>query len=395
MAELPKGFHAAGAACGLKRDPNRLDISLIVCDQPSVAAGVYTRNLVCAAPVILDRERTPSSKIRAVITNSGNANACTGKQGMRDATSMAEITARAIGCEPEQVLVMSTGVIGQPLDITRIEGGIHSAASKLSGASDGLAAAAQGILTTDTVEKIATAECDIDGLAFTITGIAKGSGMIAPNMATMLAVVMTDANISQSAAQELLGRIAERTFNRISVDGHTSTNDTVLLFASGKVSDKPLQGEPLRQLSSAIEAVCTQLARAIVRDGEGAQHVVEIRVGGCATDDDAFAIAQAVGNSPLVKTAFTGCDPNWGRIVSAAGYAGPQFDPEGVSLSINGVQLYRDGMPIDFDDAAVSESMQQPDVLVELTFSEGGGRTTFWTCDLTREYIRINAEYRT
>ena len=392
-ARLPAGFRAAGAFCGLKADSRQLDISLIVCDQPTVAAGVYTRNQVSAAPVVLDRQRTPSNSIRAVVANSGNANACTGEQGMRDAQQMASATAKAIGCDAEQVLVMSTGVIGQLLDMNKIAAGIHQAAEQVH--ADGLVAAARGIMTTDTAEKIATAEAWVADQSVRVTGIAKGSGMIAPNMATMLAVIMTDARMTPAVAQQVLREVSDRTFHCISVDGHTSTNDTVLLLASGCVGAVEFGARELPAVSTAIEQVCTELSRAIVSDGEGAGHLVEIRVTGCNTFDDARIIAKSVASSPLVKTAVAGCDPNWGRIVSAAGYAGPAFDTEGVSLAINGTLLYHHGVPVEFDEAEVSGAMHQREVLVELTFSEGDASASFWTCDLTAEYVRINADYRT
>ncbi len=395
MPQLPKGFRASGVHCGIKTDASNPDISLITSDSSAVAAGVYTQNLVCAAPVLVDRERTPSDQTRAVITNSGNANACTGEQGMRDCLKMAELTANALNIAPEQVLVMSTGIIGQALDMAKIEAGIQAAAESLADDEPALHAAAAGIMTTDTVEKIASLSMSLGEEAITITGIAKGSGMIAPNMATMLAVVMTDATLTASDAQSILADATKKSFNRISVDGHASTNDTLLLLASGKTKMSST-GEDLRVLRQGIETVCIELAKAIVNDGEGASHLIEIQVTGCANNEDADVICRAIANSPLVKTAITGCDPNWGRIVSAAGYAGVQFDPTRVSLKMNGTLIYQSGAPIAFDTSALSQSMRDHrDVLIELSVGSGPGSNVFWTCDLTVDYVHINADYHT
>jgi len=390
-SSLPLGFRAAGTYCGIKRNPNKKDISLIVGDNDVVAVGVYTRNLVCAAPVVLDRARTPGANLRAVITNSGNANACTGEQGDKDAVAMTEITAKAVGCDPSQVLVMSTGIMGEPLPMEKIEKGIEAAAKELGTDASAFRAAADGILTTDTVEKMATRTVMLGDDEVTISGFSKGSGMIAPNMATMLGVVMTDARLDPETAQSLMSGITDRTFNCISVDGHMSTNDTVLLLASGAVGDQsagPISGKDAAAFAATLEEVCGELARKIVDDGEGANHLVEIHVRGSDSQDNAFAIAKSVANSPLVKTAITGCDPNWGRIVSAAGYAGPSFDPMKVSLKVNGTPLYEKGCPIVFDAAAVSQTMKDNrEVFIELTFGEGDAESRFWTCDLTKEYI--------
>lgn len=394
--KLPKGFQASGTYCGIKQNDSKKDISLIVADKNAVAAGVYTKNLVCAAPVVLDRQRTPRSNIRAVITNSGNANACTGNQGDTDAATMCEQTAKAVGCDAEQVLVMSTGIIGEPLPMDKVTAGINDAASKLAASEQSLRDAADGILTTDTVEKLASRTLTLGDNEVTIAGFSKGSGMIAPNMATMLAVVMTDANIDPEFAQRALSDIADVSFNCISVDGHMSTNDTLLLLASGAVGTAPLQGKDAAAFVATLTEVCVELARKIVDDGEGATHLVEIHVQGCDSQSNAFEIARSIANSPLVKTAITGADPNWGRVVSAAGYAGPKFDPQKVGLKINGTELYRSGSPIAFDAESVSQSMRDNrEVLIELTLGEGDAESRFWTCDLTKEYITINADYHT
>lgn len=389
MNKIPKGFRAAAIHSGIK-STDAEDITLIVADEPCVAVGVYTKNQVVAAPVVLDRERTPASNIRAVVVNSGNANACTGELGMRNAKRMTQLVAEAVGCAPEHVLVMSTGIIGEQLPMDKIEAGIPEVSDQLGDSESHLVAAARGIMTTDTKIKIASSsESD-----YSITGIAKGSGMIGPNMATMLATVMTDATLSLEQAQQILSKAVDRSFNSINVDGHTSTNDTVLLLSSGK--GETLSDEQLKTFTSEFESVCKNLAKQIVDDGEGATHLIEISVTGAQSESDARTIAEAIANSPLVKTAFAGNDPNWGRIVSAAGYAGPTIDVEGTSLKLNGTELYRDGAPVEFDAEATSKGMQtNREVFVELTVGDGAGSATYWTCDLTHEYVTINAEYHT
>jgi glutamate N-acetyltransferase/amino-acid N-acetyltransferase len=392
MTTIPNGFRFAGVHCGIKRASDAEDIALIVADQPCVAAGVYTKNQVVAAPVTLDRQRTPGQNIRAVIVNSGNANACTGDEGMRNAKRMAAATAKAIGAAEEQILVMSTGIIGEQLQIDKIETGIRSSVAKLGRGEENFLMAARGFITTDT--KIKTAFRTIESLGIEIAGIAKGSGMIGPNMATMLSTILTNAAISPDAAQRLLSQSVEKSFNSINVDGHTSTNDTVLLLASGK--GITLAGPDLDAFRDELQAVCIDLAKQIVQDGEGATHLVEISITGAASNSDARTIAEAIANSPLVKTAIAGNDPNWGRIVSAAGYAGPKIDIAQTQLTLNQVRLFQRGTPVPFDAVAVSASMKDNrDVFIDLSVGAGDGNTRFWTCDLTHEYVTINAEYHT
>lgn len=393
--DLPKSFRFAGHHCGIKKASKTEDLSLVVADHPCVAAGVYTRNQVVAAPVILDRQRTPSSNIRAVIVNSGNANACTGAQGMQDAVSFTELTAAEIGVSPEQVLVMSTGIIGEPLPMEIIRSGIPQTAARLGHGEEEFLAAARGITTTDTTTKTSSRSFDAgSGEPINIAGMAKGSGMIGPNMATMLGTILTDATLTPEIAQQLLGRFVDASFNSINVDGHTSTNDTVLFLASGQ--DQPLTGEPLEVFARHLEEVCIDLAKQIVTDGEGATHLVEIRIEGAQSDADARQMAEAIANSPLVKTAFAGNDPNWGRIVSAAGYAGPPMEIESTRLALNGTLLFEAGTPVAFEAKQVAASMQQNrDILVELRVGKGNGVCRYWTCDLTHEYVTINAEYHT
>ena len=392
---LPKGFQAAGVYSGVKRDSSKLDLSLIVSDLPAVAVGVYTQNLVYGAPVKLNRQRTPTDSARAVVMNSGIANACTGTQGELDAKAMTADVAQRCGFQEDQVLVMSTGVIGEMLPMEKITNGIEAATKALATTDEALLAAAKGILTTDTCHKICGRQVELQP-AIQVTGVAKGAAMIGPNMATMLAVVMTDAALRVEDAQEGLKDAADESFNCISVDGHTSTSDTVLLIANGAAGGEPLQGSELAKFQATLVEVCEDLAQAIPADGEGATHLITVEVHGCQTRTDAIRIAKTVADSPLVKTAVAGNDPNWGRIVSAAGYAGVHFDPTKVSLLVNGMLLYERGAPVPFDAAAVSASMSsQRDTSIVLLLDEGTTSARFWTTDLTAEYVRLNADYHT
>ncbi|MBI3836843.1 MAG: bifunctional glutamate N-acetyltransferase/amino-acid acetyltransferase ArgJ [Planctomycetia bacterium] len=393
---VPQGFRLSGVYCGVKRNTSKLDLSLIVSDGPAVAAGVYTQNRVFAAPVALDRSRTPAADIRAVVVNSGNANACTGERGLRDAQEMARVAASACGASEKQSLVMSTGIIGAFLPMDKIIPGIQAAAATLARNEDALLAAARGMLTTDTRHKLSGRQITLSGRKIQITGMAKGAAMIGPNMATMLGVILTDAPLDTATAQEMLREVVDHSFNCISVDGHMSTNDTVLLLANGAAGGNVLDGTDVQTFRHALQETCSELARSIPADGEGATHLITLDVTGCATMDAARQIARTVADSPLVKTAVAGADPNWGRIVSAAGYAGIEFDPAGVDLRMNGFLLYQRGAPLEFDAAQVSASIRdQHDTHVVLHFSEGNAQVRFWTTDLTAEYVRLNADYHT
>jgi glutamate N-acetyltransferase/amino-acid N-acetyltransferase len=372
-----------------------------------VAAGVYTKNLVHAAPVKIDRERTPSDSIRVVAINSGVANACTGDQGDVDARQMAAWAAEAVGAKPEQALVMSTGVIGTMLPMAKIQAGIQAASKLLADDERSLENAARGIMTTDTVPKLRGREVTIGGIPTRITGMAKGAAMIGPNMATMLALVMTDACLRKQDAQSALVDAMEESFHCISVDGHMSTNDTVILLANGAATERagssatpaqpqPLTGKGLEDFRTTLFEVCEDLAQSIPADGEGATHLITVEVHGCRSRADALQIGKTIADSPLVKTAVAGADPNWGRVVSAAGYAGVQFDPSKVTLYINGLLLYERGAPVDFDADAVSKSIAgDRDTSIVLILEEGKSAARFWTTDLTAEYVRLNADYHT
>ena len=391
---LPKGFRFAGTACGLKASGKK-DISLIVTDRPVVAAGVYTRNQIVAAPVVNSRSKTPSCSIRAVVTNSGNANACTGQQGIENAQAMCEHLAGFIGCDPEHVLVMSTGVIGVQLSMDQVKNGIEKAYKALAASPENFLEAADAICTTDQSLKVVTRAITLEGQTVKVAGMAKGAGMIAPNMATMLAVITTDATLDHQQAQTMLKTACNESFNRISVDGHTSTNDTVLLLASGEAGPE-LSVEAQTQLQQELNQLLNELAKQIVLDGEGAKHIMAIQVYGAEHDDDAFVIAKTVAASPLVKTAITGGDPNWGRIVSAAGYADAHISPEETCLEICGETIYENGTPVAFDAARLSETMKSNrEVPIVLKVGRGEGTAKYWSSDLTTAYVEFNSEYTT
>ena len=394
--QIPAGFQLGGFHCGIKRNPNKEDLSLIVCDNDTVAAGVYTTNLVVAAPVVWDRERTPSDKIRAVLTNSGNANACTGEQGVKDNAEMAKIVAEKASVSADQVLTMSTGIIGHHLPMEKIRTGLDQVWQRLGTDEALFDAAARGIMTTDKGKKVAYRSCQVAGQQVNLLGMCKGAGMIAPNMATMLGIVLTDAQLSPRQAKDLLTACSNDTFNCISVEGHRSTNDTLLLLASGQAGTGELAGDDLKTFQAELHQLCEDLAKQIPADGEGATHLIAIDVQGCQQRSDAFQIAKTVADSPLVKTAITGGDPNWGRIVSAAGYAGVNFDPQGMELEVNGHLLYREGTPVKFDEKTVSQSIKDNfETHVLLRFREGDAQVRYWTSDLTLDYVRFNSEYRT
>jgi glutamate N-acetyltransferase/amino-acid N-acetyltransferase len=391
---LARGFRYAGIHSGLRPDPDKLDLALVVSDAPARAAGVFTQNRVCAAPVRVCRERLPRGDARGIVICSGNANACTGEQGLKDARRMTECAARALGLKTEQMLVCSTGVIGRLLPMPVIEAGIAKAAQNLGSGSAALDRAAHAILTTDTRIKVSTRAVTLGNVEARLTGFAKGAAMIGPNMATLLAFVLTDASIRQEDLAELAPRAAAHSFNRVSVEGHTSTNDSLIFLANG--SGPPLRDEELRRFNDAAVSVCADLARAIAADAEGANHLITLHVEGTRTEAEAQKIAKAVAESALVKTAIYGGDPNWGRIVSAAGYAGVPFEEADLSLWLGEHLLYDKGTPKDFDAPAVSAFIKNTrEITMRLVFSLGSAHCTYYTCDLTTEYVRLNADYTT
>lgn len=393
------GFRAAAIACGLKSSGS-LDLALLLSEKDCCGAGMFTLNQFPAAPVILDKETLANNPngLRGIVANAGIANACTGLSGLEDARATQRVAARSLGCAPEAILVLSTGVIGVPLDMPKISSGIQAASQRLS-IKNGLEAA-KAIMTTDTHPKHIAYSIPFPEGEVVIGGIAKGAGMIHPNMATMLALLTTDANIQAESLLELLQQSVDESFNRISIDGDTSTNDTVLILANG-ASGVPIQTEDrLRIFTQALKNVCRSLAQAIVRDGEGASKFVTIEVIQAGTKAEARSIAQTIATSPLVKTAFAGGDPNWGRILAAAGRAGVQLDPSRIGLWVGSesgdeLQLVADGSPLPYDDSLAEAIFQASEFIVRLSLGMGKSALTYWTCDLTHEYISINADYRT
>lgn len=389
----PSGFRAAAVSCGIKVDA--LDLALIVSDNPASAAAMFTTNKTVAAPVVVCREHLKSSGgiARAIAVNSGCANACTGETGLTNAQMMSQALASAINCPTEQTLVASTGVIGLPLKVSKIESGIITAARNLDRQSN--QEAAKAIMTTDPWPKETAVQVNTPAGSFTIGGMVKGSGMIEPMMATMLAFLTTDASIDSLQLRHALSSVTDETFNAISVDGECSTNDSVFLLANGSsgisVSDAiyPFFVDGLRQ-------VCSKLAKEIVRGGEGATKLVSIRVTGANTGHDARRAARAIANSPLVKTALHGADPNWGRFIAVAGRAGVTFEPSRAKVIIGSVVLYENETAWPEREVEASKHMNgnEVDVVVDLG-TIGGEEATVWTCDLSAEYIRINADYRT
>ena len=389
----PRGFRAAGVSAGIKANRG-LDLALLVSDGPAQAAAVFTTNLALAAPVVVSREHLARSggTARAVIVNSGCANACTGDEGMEAARDMAAETARIVHCPAEQVLVASTGVIGVALPIDKIRDGLPAAFGAL-GADQG-AMAARAIMTTDPFPKEAAAQVVIDGRAVTIGGMAKGSGMIEPMLATMLAFVTTDAAVPKTLLDRALREAVGDTFNAITVDGECSTNDCVMLLANG-ASGVAIDEVSYATFGAGLTAVCRELALGIVRGGEGATKLVTVMVKGAASSDEARKAAKAIANSLLVKTAIHGGDPNWGRLIAVAGRAGVAFELSRAAVMIGSTVLFENGRPHDEASPEAAEYLTGKDLTVSVDLGAGGASSTVWTCDLSAEYVRINAEYRT
>ena len=390
-----RGFRAAGVHCGVKKA--KKDLCLLVSDEPANGAAVLTTNRVQAAPVLVVRHQlNAGTAFRALLVNSGNANACTGERGMKDAWTMAGATARALGIRQNEVLVSSTGVICQFLPIEKIVAGIDVASRGLSPA--GGTAAAEAIMTTDTFVKETALRYEVNGTSVTIGGMAKGSGMIAPNMATMLAFAATDAAVAPALLHQALVRAADKSFNRISVDGDMSTNDMALVLANGMSGASPLTdaSDPAYALfCNALEEVFIRLAKMIVVDGEGATKFIEIQVVGAASEETATAAARAIANSSLVKTAMHGEDANWGRILAAVGTSGIAFDPAETEIWFGDVPILRRNYWIDFSESDARAVLEQKEIRLTVKLHQGDARATFWTCDLSKEYVAINANYRT
>jgi glutamate N-acetyltransferase/amino-acid N-acetyltransferase len=395
ILSIPRGFRASGVKAGIKPS-GELDLAVLATDRPCAAAGTFTTNRICAAPVRWCRDRLPSDDIQGVVINAGNANAATGEQGAANVERTAARAGQLLGCRPGQILVASTGVIGHQMPMDRLEAGLGQAVGQLSHNPNGFQTAAQAILTTDTRPKVVSLSHRAHSAAFSLLCLAKGAAMIGPRMATMLAFLLTDAPVWPSDLQPILSDAVDRSFNCLSVEGHTSTNDTVLILSSTAATEPLLRGEDLTAFAAMVQGACEALARMMADDGEGSTHFITIDVEGCLSREEARTVARAVADSPLVKTAIHGADPNWGRIVSAAGYSGIPFEENELSLWINGVAVYQEGAPTGFDPAALSGTIRSNrDVSLRLSLRRGEGSIRFWTCDLTAEYIRLNADYTT
>jgi glutamate N-acetyltransferase/amino-acid N-acetyltransferase len=386
------GFKAAGVASGLKKNGQK-DLGLIYSQVPANVAGLFTKNRVKAAPVLLDMELMKSGVCQAIIANSGNANCCTGEQGMRDARTMTSLAASELGISNDLVFVASTGVIGEPLPIEKIKAAVHDLVRSLQ--PDGILDLARSIMTTDSVPKTALAQGVVEGKNFTVAGVAKGAGMIRPDMATMLCFVCTDVDASPDILKETLVKAADRSFNRITIDGDTSTNDTVMVMANG------MSGAVIGSLAhkniyqKVLDGVLLDLAKQLVRDGEGVTKLVEIVVRGAVSDSDARNVADTVAHSPLVKTSFFGEDANWGRIVGAVGRAGAEVDPDNIDVYFDDVQMVKGGMGCGkVAEAEATKVLCKPEFVVTIDLNMGRGSDLIYTCDFSVDYVRINADYR-
>lgn len=394
IESLPRGFVFGGMVAGIKKS-GKLDLSLIAATGPAVAAGVYTQNLVHATSIDWCRERTPSHSIRGVVVNSGNANACTGREGEANNQRLAGLAAEKLGCHADQILVLSTGVIGRQLPMPVLEAAFPRF-PELANTHTAFYTAADAIMTTDQGRKVASASFTLNDQTYSVAAMAKGAGMIGPNMATMLAIVTTDFPLSPSQADNAVRLAANASFNQISVDGHTSTNDAMLLLSSAIRDDGTIETDGWQHFQQALEDCCVRCAKLIPADGEGATHLLNLHVHGTRSDSESDRVARCIANSSLVKCAIHGNDPNWGRIVSAAGYAGVSFNPAEVELRLNGHLIFANGRPEAFDAAAVSRSMQAKfEVDIDLKLGSEGGSARHYASDLTVDYVRFNSEYTT
>jgi glutamate N-acetyltransferase / amino-acid N-acetyltransferase len=395
---LPRGFRFSATACGLKKT-GALDLALLSSDVTASAAAVFTQNLVVAPPVVVSKANLRASKgrMRAVIVNAGNANCATGAAGHAASVKTVEETARRLGCHPHEVFVCSTGVIGVPLPLEKILRALSGITRNRRPSARSFAELSLAICTTDTRPKTAATWFKMAGKRIHFVGCAKGAGMIHPNMATTLAFVVTDAAIAPTLLQKTLRDVTRRTFNAISIDGDTSTNDTLLVLANGQAGAPTIKPgtSAHRAFATVLEEVCHSLALQIVADGEGAQRVIEIEVRGTKTEAAARQIAQTIATSPLVKTAFAGGDPNWGRIFAAAGRSGVKFDPNRVDIHMAGIPVLHRGQPLDFNERAASNRLLEKHVSIVVDLHAGRASARYWTCDFTAEYVRINASYRT
>ncbi|HEY8518017.1 MAG TPA: bifunctional glutamate N-acetyltransferase/amino-acid acetyltransferase ArgJ [Candidatus Binatia bacterium] len=391
---LVPGFRFGGVACGIKKS-GAPDCAVLIADRPAAAGAVFTRNRFCAAPVLVGRERVRRGKLQALVVNSGNANACTGKQGLADAERACAAVAEALSISPTLVAPASTGIIGVPLPMDRLEDGIARAVAEAS--SDGLWRFARAIMTTDAFPKVASESVTIGRRRVTVAGIGKGAGMIAPDMATLLVFIVTDAAVDAATARWLAREVGARPFNELTVDGDTSTNDTLYLLASGAAGNPVVTGDGAvrRALARAVDAVAGEIARLVACDGEGTTKVVTIHVQGARSEADAVRVARTVGRSQLVKTAFFGADPNWGRIACAIGYSGVAVDPQKVSIRIGGVEVFRRGGGIASAAEAARAVMQRPEFDVTIRLGQGRAQARLRTSDLSHDYVELNSAYST
>ena len=391
---FPQGFKAAGVKAGIKKSGN-LDVAVIYTEKEAAVAGTFTQNAVAAAPVCVSKRVVSTGSAHAITANAGCANACTGEQGMQDAEQMAAITAKALGCKADDVLVASTGVIGVNLPMDKMEAGIQHAVSELS--ETGSELAGNAIITTDTYSKACSTEVEIGGKKVRFGAIAKGSGMIQPNMATMLCFITTDAAIDSKLLQAALSDIVETSFNMISIDGDMSTNDMAIVLANGAAGNAKImaKNDDYAVFYAALKSICEGLAQRIASDGEGATKFLTVNVRGTKTFADAKTIAMSVAKSPLVKTAFFGEDPNWGRVICAVGYAGIPMDPQKTVVKFGGIPVYANGVGAAFDEEALRRVMAEHDIVIDIEMGLGEEEATVWSCDFSYEYVKINGEYHT
>ncbi len=390
----PEGFFATGVACGIKKDGKK-DLAIVCSEDVAAAAGVFTTNLVKGHSLQVTQEHISNGYATAIIINSGNANACVGEQGYKDAKEMAEIAARLLDTQPENILIGSTGVIGKRLDMDAIRSGIEKAIAEMT--PDGGHEAQEAIMTTDTIPKEIAIEFQLQEETVRIGAMAKGSGMIHPNMATMIGIITSDVNISHKMLDKALKDVVQRTFNRVSVDGDTSVCDMVIALANGIAGNGGIiaEDDDYKKFKDALEYVCTYLARLIAKDGEGATKLVEVIAEGASSQEDAYKIVCAIAKSPLVKTAIFGEDANWGRIITAAGYSGARFDPDKVDIYISDLMVCRNGAALDFDEDRAKEILSKNEVKIKVRLNEGNFSDRMWTCDFSYDYVRINGSYRT
>ena len=391
---FPQGFKAAGVKAGIKKSGN-LDLALIYTEKEAAVAGTFTKNQVAAAPVYVSKEVVKGGKAHAICANAGCANACTGEQGLADARAMAKEAADAVGCAANEVIVASTGVIGVQLPMDKVKKGVKAAAEELS--ENGSVNAGNAIITTDTYSKACATEVEIGGKKVRFGAIAKGSGMIQPDMATMLCFITTDAAIDQPLLQAALSEVVEVTFNMISIDGDMSTNDMAIVLANGAAGNATItkKDKDYEIFRDTLKELCTGLSQRIAADGEGATKFLTIHVTGAKTFESAKQVGMSVAKSPLVKTAFFGEDPNWGRVICAVGYSGVPMEPEKTVVKFGGIAVYDKGVGAKFDEAALRKVMAEHDVVIDVELGLGNAEATVWSCDFSYEYVKINGEYHT